>query len=55
MFPFTSALSYQTALFRHGVQFISLKYVGKYKWNKCIIKIEYNKIFKKSLINKSVE
>jgi hypothetical protein len=46
MFPLTSALSSQTALLRHGIQFISMKRVGKYNWNECIVKIEYDKIFK---------
>jgi hypothetical protein len=46
MFPFTSALSCQTALFRHGVQFVTMKCVGKSNWNKYIVNNEYDKILK---------
>jgi len=43
MFPFTSALSYQTALFRRDVKLATKKCVGKYNWNKCIAKNGYDK------------
>jgi hypothetical protein len=47
MFPFTSALSCQTALFRHGVKWVTMECVGKSNWNKCNVKNEYDKILKK--------
>jgi hypothetical protein len=42
MFPFISALSCQTALFRHGVKLATMKCVGKSNWNKCNAKNEYD-------------
>jgi hypothetical protein len=55
MFPFTSTLSCQTALFTHGVKLATVKCVGKCNWNKCIARNEYDKIKKKiAVINKSV-
>jgi hypothetical protein len=46
MFPFSSELSCQTELFRHGVQFVTMKGVGQFNWSKCIVKIKYDKILK---------
>jgi hypothetical protein len=44
MFPFTSALSRQTALFRYGVKLVTVKCVGKCNWIKRIANNENDKI-----------
>jgi hypothetical protein len=51
MFPLTSALSCQTALFRQDVKLSTMKCVGKSNWNKCIAKNEYDKNLKILVIN----